>query len=115
MPTSGGAKGGQGLLRLWLGWKRPEFSGARLRLADCPRRPAEDFGGVGGTPAPAPETGALPEPKRNSSLHRFDQLPRRLLEEYFCCDAWKIDGIDGQRKQGANIVNPNTLPLKDDH
>ena len=47
-----------------LGWMSGGAdSGERLRLAGCPRRPAEDSGGTGGTPTPARETQALPEPK----------------------------------------------------
>ena len=62
--------------------RRELIPGERLRLAGCPRRPAEDFGGFVGTPKPAPETGALPENQRpsNGGLIRETQ-PFKKLEK----------------------------------
>ena len=50
----------RGLLRLGGDEAGEKYSGERLRPAGCPRRPAEDFGGFGGKPRRAPETGAPP-------------------------------------------------------
>ncbi len=64
-----------------------EYSGEGLRLAGSPRRPAEGIGGCGGTPPPAPGTGALPGPEWQRVLHGFSALSRTLLPDFFRCRA----------------------------
>ena len=57
----------------------PAFPRERLRPAGCPRRPAGDSRGVGGTPAPAPGTGALPGKTRPSHPRELGRIFQCLL------------------------------------